>query len=145
MKLFERIVIATDGSKASNAAVTEGLRIGTACNARIFIVSVIDTRALSSVSPEIQVERSIDQMQAEALGIVHDVDAMAGRQNVETFILNGDPVQEITKFSSARDASLIVVGTQGKHGLERFILGSVAEGIVRHAPCPVIVVKSEAA
>jgi nucleotide-binding universal stress UspA family protein len=145
MKLFERIVIATDGSQAGKAAVTEGLRIGTACNARIFVVSVIDTRALSSVSPEIPVERSIDQMLAEAEQIVRDVDAMAGGQNIETFVLNGDPVQEITKFSSAKDADLIVVGTQGKHGLERFILGSVAEGIVRHAPCPVLVVRSQAA
>jgi nucleotide-binding universal stress UspA family protein len=145
MKLFERIVIATDGSKAGRAAVTEGLRIGKACNARIFVVSVIDTRALSAVSPEIQVAGSIDQMQAEAERIVCDVEAMAVGQDVRTFILSGDPVQEIIKFSTAKNANLIIVGTQGKHGLERFILGSVAEGIVRLAPCPVLVVKDETA
>jgi nucleotide-binding universal stress UspA family protein len=145
MKLFERIVIATDGSKAGRAAVTEGLRIGKECDARIFVVSVIDTRALSSVSPEIQVAPSIDQMQSEAERIVRDVEAMAAGQKVETFILSGDPVQEITKFSVARKANLVIVGTQGKHGLERFILGSVAEGIVRHAACPVLVVKNETA
>jgi nucleotide-binding universal stress UspA family protein len=145
MKLFERIVIATDGSDTSKSAVTEGLRIGKACDAQVFVVSVIDTRALSSVSPEIRVERSIEQMQAEAERIVRDVNTVAGGENIGTFVLSGDPVQEITKFSSARNANLIVVGTQGKHGLERFFLGSVAEGIVRHAHCPVLVVKNEAA
>ncbi len=142
MTLFDRIVIATDGSKTSNLAVIEGLRVGKACNSSIFVVSVIDTRALSSVSPEIQVQRSIDQMQAEAERILSDVKALGGGQNIETFILNGDPVNEITKFSSSRAADLIVVGTQGKHGLEKFFLGSVAEGIVRYAPCPVLIVRN---
>jgi nucleotide-binding universal stress UspA family protein len=70
---------------------------------------------------------------------------MAGGQNVETFVLNGDPVQEIIKFSSAGNADLMVIGAQGKYGLERFILGSVAEGIVRYTPRPVLVVKDETA
>ena len=81
-------------------------------------------------------------MQAEAERILSDVKALGGGQNIETFILNGDPVNEITKFSSSRAADLIVVGTQGKHGLEKFFLGSVAEGIVRYAPCPVLIVRN---
>jgi nucleotide-binding universal stress UspA family protein len=142
MTLFERIVIATDGSKNNKSAINEGLRIGKTCNAQIFAVSVIDTRALSSVSPEIQVAGSIDRMQAQAEHIVNDVRVPGSGQNIETFVLNGDPIHEITKFSSSKNADLIVVGTLGKHGIERFFLGSVAEGIVRHAPCPVLVVKS---
>ncbi|HVP94595.1 MAG TPA: universal stress protein [Methanoregulaceae archaeon] len=143
MTLFERIVIAADGSKNSKSAVIEGLRIGKTCNSSIFVISVIDSRALSSVSPEIQVQGSIDQMQTEAEGIVSDIKAHAEGQNITTSVLTGDPVNEITKFALSRDADLIVVGTQGKSGIERLFLGSVAEGVIRHAPCPVLVVKNK--
>jgi nucleotide-binding universal stress UspA family protein len=142
MMLFERIVLATDGSNNSTSAVTEALRIGKASDSQVFVVSVIDSRALSSVSPEIQVAGSIDRMQAEAERIVNEVKMSGEGQNVRTSILYGDPVNEIIKFSQSMNADLIVVGTRGKSGIERLFLGSVAEGVVREAPCPVLVVKN---
>ena len=60
---------------------------------------------------------------------------------VETSILEGRPAAEIVKFSVAKGIDLIVIGTQGKKGLERLLLGSVAEEIIRSAPCKVLVVK----
>jgi nucleotide-binding universal stress UspA family protein len=142
MTLFGKIVLATDGSKNSTSAVTEALRIGKTSDSQVFVVSVIDSRALSSVSPEIQVAGSIDWMQTEAERIVNDVKKLGEGQNVQSAILYGDPVNEIIKFSQSRDADLIVVGTRGKTGIERLFLGSVAEGVVREAPCPVLVVKN---
>ena len=142
MTLFERIVLATDGSRNSTSAVVEALRIGKESGSTVYVVSVIDTRRLSSVSPEIQVAGSIDQMQAEAGLIVGNVKKLGSGQAVETSVLYGDPVNEIITFSRETNADLIVVGTKGKSGIERIVLGSVAEGVVREAPCPVLVVKS---
>jgi nucleotide-binding universal stress UspA family protein len=142
MMLFERIVLATDGSKNSTSAVTEALRIGKESGSQVLVVSVIDSRALSSVSPEIQVAGSIDRMQAEAERIVNEVTRLGSGQNVQATILYGNPANEIIKFSHSRNADLIVVGTRGKTGIERLFLGSVAEGVVREAPCPVLVVKN---
>ena len=142
MTLFERIILATDGSKNSTAAVTEALRIGRESGSEVYVVSVIDTRRLSSVSPEIQVAGSIERMQAEAELIVGTVKKLGSGQAVETSVLYGDPVNEIIRFSRETSADLIVVGTRGKSGIERIFLGSVAEGVVREAPCPVLVVKN---
>jgi len=97
---------------------------------------------LSSVSPEIQVTGSIERMQAEAELIISEVKRLEDGQNVQAAILYGDPVNEIIKFSQSRNADLIVVGTRGKTGIERLFLGSVAEGVVREATCPVLVVKN---
>ena len=142
MTLFERIVLATDGSKNCLSAVTEALRIGKESGSKIYVVSVIDTRRLSSVSPEIQVAGSIDRMQAEAEQIVGNVKKLGSGQALEPSVLYGDPVNEIITFSRETGADLIVVGTRGKSGIERIVPGSVAEGVVREASCPVLVVKN---
>lgn len=65
-----------------------------------------------------------------------------------THVQISDPVHAITQLATDVQANLIIVGTHGRKGLARFLLGSVAEGVVRHAPCPVLVVRplgSEAA
>lgn len=142
MTLFKRIVLATDGSKNSTSAETEALRIGKESGSLVYVISVIDERALSSVSPEIQVAGSIDRMQDEAELILDRVRTLAGRQEIETRVLYGDPVNEIITFSHSSNADLIVIGTRGKTGIERLFLGSVAEGVVRESPCPVLVVKN---
>lgn len=59
--------------------------------------------------------------------------------------LRGDPVSEIVRLADELDADLIVLGTHGRSGLSRLLLGSVAEGVMRKAPCPVVTVKAVAA
>ena len=75
----------------------------------------------------------------EAVGRVKAA-APAGA-DVETHVLEGNPALEITKFAKDNDCDLIVVGTLGKSGIDRILLGSVAEKVVRIAPCPVLVIK----
>ncbi|MEN6396709.1 MAG: universal stress protein, partial [Methanoregula sp.] len=60
---------------------------------------------------------------------------------IETAVRQGHPAAEVVKFAVAQNIDLIVIGTQGKKGLERLLLGSVAEEIIRSAPCKVLVVK----
>jgi nucleotide-binding universal stress UspA family protein len=59
-----------------------------------------------------------------------------------THLRTSDPTQAICQVAVDVEANLVMVGTHGRKGLERFLLGSVAEGVVRHAPCPVLVVRS---
>lgn len=54
-------------------------------------------------------------------------------------VVIGEVVDEITKFAEAKEASLIIIGTHGSKGLEKFLLGSVAERVVKHAHCPTLV------
>jgi universal stress protein A len=64
-----------------------------------------------------------------------------GLPEVEKKVLKGIPNEEIVKFSSENNVDMIIMGTYGKKGLERFIFGSTAEKVVRSAPCPVMTVR----
>jgi nucleotide-binding universal stress UspA family protein len=59
----------------------------------------------------------------------------------ETIFATGNPAAEIIRAAEERDARLIVVGSRGQHAFERFLVGSIAERLVRHAPCDVLIVR----
>ena len=139
--LFERILITTDGSEKNRSALEEGLKIARACSAAVFAVYVIDTRALALSSVDVPLGEVYHVYQAEADLAFSRVTSIAGDMNVEITILEGKPAAEIVKYAAAKKIDLIVIGTQGKKGLERLLLGSVAEEIIRSAPCKVLVVK----
>jgi len=139
--LFTRILVATDGSEKNMAAVEEGLRIGRACGSEVHAAYVADISTLESASPEVMIGNTWELMQREgekALGRIRD---MAAGVHLETVILEGKPAAEIVNYAQVKGIDLIVIGTQGKRGIERFLLGSVAESIIRAAPCKVLVVK----
>jgi nucleotide-binding universal stress UspA family protein len=139
--LFSRILIATDGSEKNRAALEEGIKVGRRCGAILYAVYVIDTGTFSTMSGDIPLGDTYRVFQAEAGQAFARVRTLAGDVKVETAILEGRPATEIVKFARKKKIDLIVIGTQGKRGLERLLLGSVAEEIIRSAPCKVLVVK----
>ncbi|MDD1694052.1 MAG: universal stress protein [Methanoregula sp.] len=140
-QLFEKIVIATDGSERNRAAVEEALQIGRVCGSTVTAAYVIDLGAFESASADIVIRDTWAVIQKEADAALARVRTMADGVNLETVILEGKPAAEIVKFAAENKSDLIVIGTQGKRGLERLLLGSVAEQVVRSAPCKVLVVK----
>jgi nucleotide-binding universal stress UspA family protein len=80
-------------------------------------------------------------IQKEAEDTLARIRTKAEGVNLETVVLEGKPTAEIVRFASENEIDLIVIGTQGKRGFERLLLGSVAEHVVRSAPCKVLVVK----
>jgi nucleotide-binding universal stress UspA family protein len=140
-RLFERILVATDGSDRTKPAVLEALRIGYACGAAVHAAYVIDTGSVeSAVSGGISGD-AWALLQSEAATALAQVKAHGEGVDVETVILEGKPATEIVAYATVQKIDLIVVGTQGKKGIERLLLGSVAETIIRSAPCRVLVVK----
>jgi nucleotide-binding universal stress UspA family protein len=136
-----RILIATDGSEKNRPALDEGIKIAHAFGADVYAVYVIDIGTFASMSGDIPVGDTYQIFHAEAELAFSRINALAGDVKVETAILEGHPAAEIVKFAAAKKIDLIVIGTQGKKGLERLLLGSVAEEIIRSAPCKVLVVK----
>ena len=67
-----------------------------------------------------------------------------GAKVVETTLLQGSPSQEIVRCAKDRNSDLIIMGTHGRQGINHFLIGSVAERVVRTAPCPVLTVRSKA-
>ena len=140
-KLFENILVATDGSERNRAAVAEALRIGRECGAAVHAVYVIDTGIFESASSGTTSADTWAFMQSEAATALAQIKAKGTDVNLETVILEGKPALEVVKYATEQKIDLIVIGTQGKKGIERLLLGSVAENIIRSAPCRVLVVK----
>lgn len=139
--LFTRILVATDGSANNRPALEEALRIGRACGSPVHAVYVADTGTLETGPADMMVGEAWEILQREAEEALGRVRDMAAGVRLETVILNGKPAGEIVKYARETGIDLIVIGTQGKRGIERLLLGSVAENIIRSAPCKVLVVK----
>jgi nucleotide-binding universal stress UspA family protein len=143
-ELFKKIVIATDGSKRTQNAVETGLEIARVHQSKVHAVYVVDTVTFTSVPMDVTWENMYQLLKEEGEEAVGRVKAAApAGVDVETHVLEGNPALEITKFAKDNDCDLIVVGTLGKSGIDRILLGSVAEKVVRIAPCPVLVIRSQ--
>lgn len=140
-KLFKKIVVATDGSDRNRAAIDEALRLGRECGSEVFALFVIESSTIESAVSGGVTGDALTLMQSEAATALARVKAKAAGVNLETVILEGKPAVEIVKYAKEQKVDLIVIGTQGKKGLERLLLGSVAENVIRSAPCRVLVVK----
>ncbi|MGA9141681.1 MAG: universal stress protein [Methanocella sp.] len=141
-ELFKKILIATDGSKYTQAAIQKGLEIARAHNAKVYALYVIDTRALITANGMPGPENIYMILQDEGKNAVQQVKDAGRGLDVEPVVIAGHPSSMIVRFAKENGVDLIVTGTLGKSGIEELLLGSVADGVIRHATCPVLVVKS---
>jgi nucleotide-binding universal stress UspA family protein len=141
-ELFKKILIATDGSKYSLDAAVKSLEIARFYGSKVCVLYVVDLRALTTASGMPAPDNIYLLLADEGKRAVGQVKEMAGDLPIETFVLAGYPAHTIVQFARDNGIDLIVTGTLGKSGIEELLLGSVADHVVRHAPCPVLVVKS---
>jgi nucleotide-binding universal stress UspA family protein len=129
MSRIETILLATDTSPASEAATQTAIELACGLGARLVVLSV-----LPGSSPAL---RSGRQIALE--GIV--AGARAAGASAEELLWQGEPGELIIEAARAESADLIVVGTHGRGPVGRLFLGSVSDHVVRHARCPVTVVR----
>ncbi|MFY9750583.1 MAG: universal stress protein [Methanoregula sp.] len=142
-KIFEKILITTDGSVKNQPVVKKGLELARELGSTTYVVYVIDETPFTSSQVEVLTDEVYLKLKDEGEKAIEQVKKIADGVKLETFILSGRPAHAITKFAVKNKVDLIVVGSQGKSGLERLLLGSVAESIIRTAECMVLVVKSK--
>ncbi|MFC6865147.1 universal stress protein [Halomicroarcula sp. GCM10025817] len=137
--MYERILVPTDGSVGSAHVALQAIDIAETYGATIHVVHVVDESLRTLVGGQ------TDETELEDRGreVVDRVAGMARDHgiDVETAILHGDPAQRIVAYADEMDADLIVSGTHGRSGVERRLIGSVAERLVRQARCPVMTVR----
>jgi len=141
-KLFKKILIATDGSEKNKSAVEEAVKIARACGSTVYAIYVMDESLMKSAIEVPIAENLYKRIREEGEEAVNWVKENAQGVNLETFILSGRPARAIAEFAEQKEVDLIVVGTQGKSGIERFLLGSVADEVIRTAGCPVLTIRS---
>ena len=140
---FKKIFIATDGSEQNRRAVEYGIELAKIAGGKIFVGYVVDTAAFASIPMDAGWEMMYELLETEANKAVQNVEQLAKQVGVdaETVVLEGHPSNEIIEFAQKNGIDVIVMGTLGKGGLDRFLLGSVAEIVTRNSTVPVLVVK----
>lgn len=140
---YEHLLVPTDGSEGARNALDHAIDIATAAGARVTVLSVVDSRAFTGgfetgpTLPDIR-----EQLETYAEDAVDALQTHVSEANVdvEGAVTVGLPADEITSYAEDHDADLVVVGTHGRSGLERLILGSVTERVVRTSETPVLAV-----
>ena len=135
------LLLATDLSEASAAATDEAFDLASRLRARILAVSVIDPGSL--LLPGGRFRARVDQVRARREQLAQALVERGRDEGVEVSFLvwTGDPGDVIVEAAEAEHADMVLVGSHGRGVVGRFLLGSVSEHVVRHAPCPVLVVR----
>lgn len=146
MKPFKKILVPVDFSPHSREAIRTAADLATKYGSSLTLVHVFQPVALTL--PEGYVLFSAQQLvdindRFEALLASGKKDAQSdGAQSVETALLQGSPAPQIVEFAQRGGSDLIVMGTHGRTGIRHALMGSVAEHVLRRAPCPVLTVKA---
>jgi nucleotide-binding universal stress UspA family protein len=141
--LYKKILIATDGSENGTRAIIAGMEIARLSEGKVYALHVVDTSGYPSGRGDPKWARLIkEQLRTFGLEITATVEeaAKAAGVEVEFVTLEGNPAEKILDYAEKHAVDMIVVGSLGKNDVERFLLGSVSENVVRNAKVPVLVV-----
>jgi nucleotide-binding universal stress UspA family protein len=139
MMPFKTILFATDFSPASQASFVIAAALARDYRARIIAVHVVEpvqvgySEFTSYVGPEEDRGQAMEMLQA--------LRAPSPMVTIEHRLLEGDPATVIVETAAETGADIIVMGTHGRAGLSRLVMGSVAEEVLRRAPCPVLTIR----
>ena len=144
---LRQILLPTDFSGCANYALPYAAAVARATGARIICVHVVETvvptvgyTGLTEPMPIADISEQLEDSAERELPRLTDCEELNGVE-VEEVIVHGDAAAEIVSLAEEREADLIVIASHGRTGLGRMIFGSTAEAVVRHASCPVLVVK----
>ncbi|KUY55132.1 universal stress protein [Burkholderia sp. RF2-non_BP3] len=147
--MYTNIMVATDGSPSANRALDEGLRMARLCGARLFAVYVVDKSTLFVYGGRMEPEALLDEIRRHGAAILRDADRTISRAavNGETEVIETefgqDVAERLQRYVVDHAIDLAVIGTHGRRGVRRLVLGSVAERFLRASSCPVLLVRGE--
>jgi nucleotide-binding universal stress UspA family protein len=137
---WDRLLVATDGSEYSRKAVNKALDLLQYSRGTLIVVSVLEISPhIYAVAPEIAEEKI--KLPQKHVAEVKELAASRGLP-AEGFVREAECANEvITDIAREQSIDMIVVGSHGRTGLKRLLMGSVTESVIAHSPCPVLVVK----
>jgi nucleotide-binding universal stress UspA family protein len=142
--MVHRIVVGTDGSDTATKAVAEARDLAKAEGARVHVVTAfkavlgVEPITSSSAQDRVDMHKAADNIAARAAEQL-----TAAGVEVDFEAREGDPADVLIEVATEDDADLIVVGNKGMTGIGRFLLGSVPNKVTHHAPCSVMVVRTD--
>ncbi len=140
---MKKLLVATDGTEASQGAVAAALELAKNCSVEMLAVAVV----LTNPEDENAVPFVIAQAEKDMEQRVNAVKAMAEEAGIDCGVIvkrGDDPYWEIVNEAKKNKADIIVMGTHGRRGIKRFVMGSVTASVIGHAPCQVLVIPAHA-
>lgn len=137
---WRKILLATDGSKYSETAMERAIDFAASYGGELIIISVVDMPAeFYAESPE-----AWDNLVVKAQTYTEKAKQMAeaAKINAQAFVREAVTWQAIIDMANEKRVETIIIGSHGRTGLKRLLMGSVTEKVIGHAPCPVLVVKT---
>ena len=140
---IKNILIPIDGSDYSIHAAQLAISLAKVLGAAIHSIYIIDTIILDEISKAEEKNIIEKEFMEDGERYLKYITKLAEQNSVrvDSIILKGQPYDQIINFARAQEVNLIVMGTKGRRGTERILIGSVAERVIEYAPCPVLVVK----
>ena len=137
--MIDSVVLATDGSASVARATAVALDLARRFGAEVHALYVVEESDVAAAPEDVR-DRLREALEADGETALEDVREASG-QAITTAVREGRPASEIGTYAREHDADLVAVGTRGRHGEHRFVLGSVAEAVVRNCPVPVLTVR----
>lgn len=146
--MYKKILVAMDGSDTSKAALDEALRMASVAGANVHVVYIVDQVPLIAYSGYYEPGAMIDAARKDGVDVLtkaHDAIVAAGltgdTELTETESIGDDIAGCLQRCAQRYGAELVVMGTHGRRGLKRVVLGSVAERFLRISTVPVLLVR----
>jgi nucleotide-binding universal stress UspA family protein len=137
--MYERILIPTNGSDAVEPAIEQALGLAETYGATVHVLSVVEPVVIPESSEKLH--RAMEEASQDTAEAVADRATDAGCEAV-TAVRTGVAHEEIVAYARSHDIDLIAMGTHGRTGLGRYLLGSTAERVVRLSPVPVLTARA---
>lgn len=138
--MYDRILVPTDGSTGSAHVAMQAIDLAGQYGATVHALHVVESTVRSALVEAGSGDESLHRHGDRAVGMIERM-AESNGVPVETTVTEGDPAETTLDYADQLGADMIVAGTHGRSGMQRRLLGSVAERLVRHATCPVLTVR----
>jgi len=151
---YKKIMIATDGSDCANLAIEKGMELARLSGGTVYAVYVMSTAYLPTMDSSAyffvdtnpsweSIREALKNQGQQAVNYIKKLGETKGIK-VESILLEGYPSDELIRYAEENEMDIVVMGTLGKTGVNRILLGSVAGNLVRHSKIPVMVVREKA-
>lgn len=140
---YKKIVVAVDGSKASEKAFNKAIEIGKRNDSKLILSHIVDSRTFATAEAyDRSLSERAERYANDLLNEYVETARESGVKDVEYIIKYGSPKVVIAKeIAPEKEADLIIVGATGLNAVERFLIGSVSESVARYAKCDVLIVR----
>lgn len=140
--MYDNILYPTDGSEGAEAALDHAIDHAERYDASLHVLYVIEETipAMQAGAPDVL--EALEERGEEVVAEARERALEAGVRSVQASVATGSPYRQILHYVDESGIDLIVMGTHGRRGIDRYLLGSVAEKVVRTAECPVLTARS---